>query len=127
MATRRRSASKSVKKSDTITEEDVNAAISVLTRDYFQDVDGVVDDIERAVKKGEITDDESLTEYLEQTVDGSARVIYTFQAKIGLLVSKNEDAYQDETGEPPSDPSKAMYFAMIADVRDRLPEFEFED
>ncbi len=127
MATRRRSSSKTVKKSDVITEEDVNAAVSVIQRDYYQDVRGIADDVEKAIKDGEIRDDEKLTEYIESSVDGSARVIYTFQSQLGLLVSGNSDAYEEEFGEAPPDIMRAMYMAMVADVREAVGDVEFDE
>ena len=127
MATRRRSASKSTPKSQQITEEDVNAAVAIIQRDYYQDVQGIADEILSAVKSGEITDDEGLEERLQQDVDGSARVIYTFQSKLGLLVCKNDEAYEDEFGEKPADVAVQMAYAMMADVRDALGDVEFED
>lgn len=126
MATRRRSASKSVKKSDQITEEDVNAAVSIIQRDYYQDVKGIAEDILRAIKDGEITDVEQLEERLQQDVDGSARVIYTFQSKLGLLVTSNDEAYEEEFGEKPQDIAAQMAYAMLVDVREELGEIEFD-
>jgi hypothetical protein len=123
MATRRRSTKS---KSDVITEEDVNAAVAIIQRDYYQDVQGIADDLLRAVKDGEITDEEGLEERLQQEVDGSARVIYTFQSKLGLLVCKNDEAYEDEFGEKPKDIAVQMAYAMMQDVRDALGDIEFE-
>lgn len=127
MATRRRSASKSTPKSQQITEEDVNAAVAIIQRDYYQDVQGIADEILRAVKSGEITDAEGLDEYLQQSVDGSARVIYTFQSKLGLLVCKNDEAYEEEFGEKTADIAVQMAYAMMQDVRDALGTVKFED
>ena len=124
MATRRRSTKS---KSDVITEEDVNAAVAIIQRDYYQDVQGIADDILAAVKSGEITDQEGLEERLQQDVDGSARVIYTFQSKLGLLVCKNDEAYEEEFGEKPADVAVQMAYAMIVDVREALGDIEFED
>jgi hypothetical protein len=124
MATRRRSTKS---KSDVITEEDVNAAVAIIQRDYYQDVQGIADDILAAVKSGEITDQEGLEERLQQDVDGSARVIYTFQSKLGLLVCKNDEAYEEEFGEKPADVAVQMAYAMMVDVREALGDIEFED
>lgn len=120
MATRRRSASKSVKKSDQITEEDVNAAVAIIQRDYYQDVASIGEELIRLVKDGQISNDEQLEERLQQEVDGSARVIYTFQSKLGLLVCKNDEAYEDEFGEKPADVAVQMAYAMIQDVREYI-------
>lgn len=126
MATRRRSASKSVKKSDQITEEDVNAAVSIIQRDYYQDVKGIADEIRQAIKDGEITDVDQLDERLQQEVDGSGRVIYTFQSKLGLLVTSNDEAYEEEFGEKPRDIAAQMAYALLQDVREELSDIEFE-
>lgn len=120
MATRRRSASKSVKKSDQITKEDVNAAVAIIQRDYYQDVASIGEELIRLVKDGQISNDEQLEERLQQEVDGSARVIYTFQSKLGLLVCKNDEAYEDEFGEKPADVAVQMAYAMIQDVREYI-------
>lgn len=114
-------------RSTKITEEDVNAAVSIIQRDYYQDVKGIADDIRDAVfQRREITNENQLEEYLQQTVDGSARVIYTFQSKLGLLVTKNDEAYEDEFGEKPRDIAAQMAYAMLVDVREELGEIEFE-
>jgi len=125
MATRRRSPSKS--HTETITEEDVSAAVAIIQRDYYQDVKGIADDIRRAVKDGEITDQEGLEERINQDVDGSARVIYTFQSKLGLLVTSNDEAYEEEFGEKPKDIAVQMAYAMIQDVREELGDVDFDD
>jgi hypothetical protein len=132
MATRRRSASKSTPKSDVVTEEDINAAVSIIKRDYYQDVRGICDEIEEAVKDGQLTDDEEVSERIHQEVDGSARVIYTWQNHLGLLASDNSDAYMEEFGEVPTDGDSINYAALMAaameaDVRDALGNVEFPD
>lgn len=116
-------------KSDTITEEDVQAAFDILNRDYWDDVRGVVKDLEEHVERGEITDQDRLEELMNQFVEGTQRVIYTFQAKIGMLCTNNADAYQ-EFGFDMSDGidwSKLMFCAMVEDVRAACPDFAFDE
>lgn len=126
MATRRKSAARTPKVKP-ITEEDVKAAVDVIRREYYQEVRQYGDDLLEMVKSGEISDDQALTERLEQDVDSSARVIYTFQSKLGLLVSDNDEAYEQEFGEPPPDDARQMYAAMIADIRDYMGDVKFPD
>jgi hypothetical protein len=66
-----------------------------------------------------VSDEEGFREYLEQSVDGCQEVIYTFQAKLALLSSNNEDAMSEELGEEGTVEQRA-YFAILADVRDLL-------
>jgi hypothetical protein len=98
----------------------VAEALAVLRRDYWDDVRGVVEELQRAVKDGAIANEEELWAYLDETTDYHQRVIYTFQARWGLLCTDNCDAYQDEMGEPPLTPEAAMCMAMRADVRGLL-------
>lgn len=95
----------------------VDEAVSVIRRDYYQDVLGLARDLAERMKAGEIDD---FGDALHETVDGCARVIYTFQAKLGLLVSDNEDAGEEELGEAPDTVEARMFWAMCADIRERL-------
>ena len=70
----------------------VDMAVAAIYLDYREDVDGLVAEVVRAVKAGEL-EERDLHDYLHEIVDGSARVIYTFQAKLGMLVTDNPDAY----------------------------------
>ncbi len=101
-------------------EELVRAAIDILNRDYWDDVRGVTSDLIRQIKDGEITSESDLYERLDEDVDNTQRIIYTFQAKCGLLSTNNEDAYEDEIGEKPPSIEAQMSMAMRADVRAQL-------
>lgn len=130
MPRRRRPARATAKpKSDTITEEDVQAAFDILNKDYWNDVRGVAKDIEEHVKSGEITDQDKLEELLNQFVEGTQRVIYTFQSKVGMLCTNNPDAYEAFGVDMSNgiDWSKMMFCAMLEDVRAQLPEFDFNE
>lgn len=83
-----------------ITEADVKAAISVLEADYFNDVLGIAKEIAKELKKGEIDEDE-VRDRIHEDVENDQRIIYTYQARIALLCSDNNDAYVDEVGEVP--------------------------
>jgi len=95
----------------------------VIKRDYWDDVRGVVEDCKRAVKDGEVSDDSELSDYLHQSIDGTQRVIYTHQARVGMACTDHPDAYEDEMGEKPPTVEAAMFIAMMADVQARLPAF----
>ncbi len=81
-----------------VTEEDVKAAVSILSMDYYNDCRSVAQDLAQRMKAGEI---EEFGDALHEAVDSTQRITYTFQAKCGLLVSDNADAYTEEFGEPP--------------------------
>lgn len=105
-----------------VTEEQVNNAVSVLQRDYYQDVRDVYEDLCRAVKDKE-TDRDDYMDWLHETIDGTQRVIYTFQARCGMLVTANPDAYTEDFGEEPRTVEQAMYAAMMRDVQDLIDQY----
>lgn len=107
------------------TENQVKEAVSVIQRDYYADVQGVVDELEGLVKRGGISTREQADDWIHKTIDGHGRVIYTWQAKLGLLASENEDAYEDQTGETGADTSARMYWAMRADVEEAVERSDF--
>jgi len=83
-----------------ITDEQHEDAMRVLRAEYYQSVRGIVEDLRRAIKDGEVTDQESLDQWLHQTVDGSYWVIYTHANFQVLMCSDNHDAYSEEYGQP---------------------------
>lgn len=97
----------------------VDDAVRVIRKDYLADVEGVVEGVREAwayaLAEG---NDFDVLERVEADVDGHQRVIYTFQAKLGLLSSDNEDAYQEDFGTDGDHPTvEAMMFcAMVRDV-----------
>lgn len=97
-------------------EELVKVAIDILNRDYWDDVRGLTADIIRRVKDGEIKDRDGLQEAVHEAVDGSQRVMYTWQARLGLLSTNNLDAYEESMGDKPEGPEQQMFMAMEADV-----------
>jgi len=78
------------------TESEVTAATAVLYRDYYSDVTDYGDEFIKRIKEGEFSNSSDFHESMEQELDGCARVIYTWQARLGLLSSENADAYFDE-------------------------------
>ena len=101
-------------------------AISALTREYYSEVNRWADDYAKEIEDGEFEDRDEFIERLEQDVDGAQRVIYTFRAQIGLLVSDNADAGIDELGVESFDWSGGipwsglMYWAFRADILEAL-------
>jgi len=102
-----------------VTEADVKAAESILTMDYYNDVRSVARGLAQSMKDGEV---DEFSDALHEAVDGTQRVIYTWQARCGLLVSDNADAYIEEFGEEGVVANGAiawerlMFAAMEADV-----------
>lgn len=110
-----------------ITEDDVKAAVDILYRDYYQDVHGIGDEIKSAIESGEISTDDQLQDRINQEVDGSQRVIYTFQARCGLLVSENDEAYEDQFGDKAPTVEAQMSVAMMEDIRSYIGAVDFDD
>lgn len=100
------------------TEAEVKGALDVLRRDYYADVHALAgafrDAKAYAAKHGKAFDPHDT---LHEIVDGSQRVFYTFQARIGLLCTGNEDAYEEDFGDKPTSPEQAMFAALMRDVQ----------
>lgn len=108
------------------TENQIQDALAVLRRDYWTDVRGLADAWrearEYAAKHGNRFE---AHDALHEIVDGSERVIYTFQAQLGMLFTDNATAYEDDIGERPARVEQSMFYALIADVRETLGD-EFD-
>jgi len=104
------------------TEKEVEAAFDVLRADYYSDVLRLA---ETVLEELDERDDADPVDVLHEVLDGTARVIYTFQAKVGLLCSDNEDAMEEETGET-GDVSQRMFYALMQDVQERLDAEGFD-
>jgi hypothetical protein len=63
---------------------------------------------------------EHVDEWLHESIDGCAEVIYTNKAKVVLLVSGNEDAYAEEIGEAPPNVHIQAFMALRADILEGL-------
>jgi len=79
-----------------VTERQVQDAVAVITRDYYNDVADLGDQLIDDIKNGEIPGPNDFSDALHEMVDGTQRVIYTWQARLGLIASENHDAYFEE-------------------------------
>jgi hypothetical protein len=85
--------------SESESREARDLAWRILRADYWRDVRSISESIRDAIKDGEVTDSESLSDRIHEECDGHQRVIYTSLNMETLLVSDNADAYADEFGE----------------------------
>jgi len=110
----------------TVSEKDVDAALSVLRADYYSDVRGVAQDLARAMKEGEV---DEFSDALHEAVDGTQRVIYTYQARVGLICTDNQDAYVEDFGEVPLENGNIKWEAMmfVAMEKDVVEDLEAHD
>ena len=77
----------------------MDQAMTLMRRAYYSTVRDLSQEIVKAIHNDEITDSESLRQYVHETCDGSQWVIYTGKAMQVLLASDNDGAYADEYGE----------------------------
>jgi hypothetical protein len=110
-----------------ITEDDVKAATHILTMDYYNDCRSVAQDLAQRMKDGEVDD---FSQSLNEAIDSTQRITYTFQAKLGLILSDNGDAYVDDFGtEGIVEGGNIMWerMAFVAMERDVIKELEVRD
>lgn len=119
-------------------ESTVQDAVSVIRRDYYDDVKGVADNIMERLKEEYESDvrgeqlREVLIESMHETIDAQGRVMYTFQAKLGLLVTDNAGTYLEEYGAEGAllgddiNWSALMFAAMERDVYEELDRRGFD-
>ena len=125
-----------------ITDQQRESAWGVLRRDYWADIASVADWAETAIADGEIETFDDLHDWLHQTIDGHARVIYTSLAMETLLVSDNASACLDIFGEVPLTEGKDVHWSALAfyafqedvlaystwhEIATKLPSREVED
>ena len=109
-----------------IEEMSVADAERRIDRDYREDVEGIAKEIANDVRNGRIVDAEGLQDRLHEDVDGAQRVIYTHQAKLGMLATSNDEAYFDSFGPEGAitrdgiNWSVLMYAALEQDVIEEL-------
>lgn len=117
--------------SDKQTDEQlVESAISTIRRDYYASIKGIADDLRGEIKRGEIDDTDAAEQWLHETVDGCYWVIYNHATRKVLLVSDNDDAYEDAGVE--IDYSQGLnhaltqiaYWAVSADIREELGDLD---
>jgi hypothetical protein len=94
MAARRKAKPTRSSASKRITDDDVKAAVDVISSEYWQQVRECAADFVEQFKNGEFKDEEDYREQLEQYVDGSQRVIYPYWARLGLLATNSADAME---------------------------------
>lgn len=104
----------------------VNLATDIVNKDYWADVRGIGGEILRKIKDGEIKDEDDLQRQLSEDVDGSQRVIYTIQARLGMLATNSADAWEDVGMENPTI-EQQMYAALEADVNNWLHSNDVEE
>ena len=102
-----------------LTDDDVKKAYDVMYAEYYQDVRETAKSFAKDLKSGDV---DEFSDALHELCDSDQRVIYTFKARVGLLVSDNEDAYMEQTGEPPPvegdtiNYSAMMFYALQQDI-----------
>lgn len=85
-------------------EQAVRDAESVLRAEYWQDVrnlaESVRDEWKEQIEQGNEGEPlrEWLVEHIHETIDGTQRVIYTWQAQKAVLFSDNDGAYIEHFG-----------------------------
>jgi hypothetical protein len=109
------------------TETEVNEAHRVLRADYWSDVRNVAEEFLKMWHAGDFDGDrDEAIEWIDQSVDGAARVIYTAQAADCLRYSDHDDAGIDELGAESFNfkdgfPwSQLAYFAFRADIIEQI-------
>jgi len=102
----------------------LDVANSALRSWYYRRIDAMAEDVLSELLSGRIEDEEALETYLHESADGTDLVVYTFKAKCVLLASDNEDAMEEELGESGGTAEARAYFAIRADVRERLEAYE---
>ncbi len=107
-------------------EEITKLGVELIQRDYWADVRHVAKELIERIKEGEIRDDEGLNEALDEAVDATQRVIYTFEAKLGMIATDNPDAWEELGFEHPT-VEQMMFSAMRADVEAQLQAEDARD
>ena len=111
---------------ETVNAHTVEQAMSILRREYWEHVHSLADDLRDAVKDGEVSNADEALEYVEQSVDGSRWVIYTYLNMRVLMFSDHENAAADELGpdglvtDGNVHWAGMAYMALRADVLDAL-------
>jgi hypothetical protein len=105
--------------SDNDDDRKISEAVGIIERQYLDAVNSYADDLAQRCESGDIQDYEDLDTAIHETVGGSLWVIYTFQAKLVMLVSRNEDE-ADEQGLGCDTVERRAFWAMCADLVEAL-------
>lgn len=105
-------------------------ADGIAEREYLDTVNGVVEDLKRAVRDGEVTDRDGAMDWLHDTIDGHHDVIYTACAQEVVRQSRNDGAYFDQFGAEGAVQDGAInwsglaYCALEADVLEAIGDLD---
>ena len=97
------------------------------SKEYWAEIRALVGAYAEAVTDGDITDDESASDWLHETIDGHQFVIYTYKAKCVGIHTDHPDPMIDEMGsdglirDNRINYEAIAYWAMLTDVQERLP------
>lgn len=95
---------------------------------YFAYVRSIAEELDTEARSklraGEDADDvhETIGGRLHEACDGSGWIIYTGDAIRALLYSDNDDAHEDELGEPGASWNVLAFYALQADIQDRMTD-----
>lgn len=96
--------------------------------EYYATVRAIVQEATTNIADGTFTSTDDLETYLHESVDGNYWVIYYHAAYRVPLLSNHDDAWEDAGLELPTEhtnvPSFIAYWALLADVRDRMTDGE---
>ncbi len=98
----------------------------VCMADYFSDVRNVAEEFIQKWRDGEFSDRDEAIQWIDESVDGSSRVMYTHEAIECIRFSDNDSAGPDEMGaeiavkDGSINWSGMAYFAFRADIMDRI-------
>ena len=103
------------------TEAEVKSAQDVLARDYWDDVRGLVEEVERRIRDKEITRADDVPDAIHEICENTQRVIYTWQAQLTICFADGDGMaeYAEEFGAQPT-VEQAAWFVLNRDVSERV-------
>jgi hypothetical protein len=114
-----------------LTDKEIsNIADGIAEREYRDTVQGIVEDLKRAIKDKEIEDSDGVHDWLHDTIDGHHDVIYTACAQEIVRQSRNDGAYFDQFGDEGAVKDGAInwsalaYCALEADVMEEIGDID---
>lgn len=90
---------------------DRDKTIRQLEQEYMADVRAI------AEEAAALSEDERY-DFIHESVDGSAWVIYTYAARMVAVLTEHPDADEEDFGEKMITPEGRAFASMVADVRD---------